>query len=326
MSSQATLFDARVAARKRAVLIFAGICLFATLVGIALLGVLLADVFFDGKDWLSPTLITEFPSRFPEKAGLKSALAGSVVIVILTALFSFPVGVGAAIYLEEYAPDNLVTNFIQINISNLAGVPSIVYGMLGLVVFVRMFNLFAADGPIPTLLNVTFEGRVWELPLPIVGWIIRLPFERSLLAGGLTMSLLILPIMIITSREAIRAVPYTIREAAFGLGATRWQVVRHQILPVAMPGILTGTILALSRTIGETAPLIIMGAFTYIAFLPDSIFARFTALPIQIFNWVSLPQKEFQDLAAAGIIILLVLLLSMNGLAIYLRNRLEVKW
>jgi phosphate transport system permease protein len=204
----------------------------------------------------------------------------------LTALFSFPTGVGAAIYLEEYAPKNWFTRILQTNIANLAGVPSIVYGILGLAIFVRYFAL-----------------------------------GRSVIAGALTLALLILPVIIIASQEAVKAVPTSLREASYGVGATKWQTIRHHVLPVALPGILTGTILSLSRAIGETAPLIMIGALTFIAFPPRSPMDPFTVLPIQIFNWTAKPQAEFHELAAAAIIVLLVLLLVMNATAIFLRNR-----
>ena len=258
----------------------------ATLVSIVALGVLLIDVTADGSGRLSVGFLDSFASRFPERAGVKAALAGSIWVLGLTALIAFPLSVGAAIYLEEYAPNNWITLKIQTNIANLAGVPSIVYGILGLSLFVRLLSL-----------------------------------ERSVLSGALTLSLLVMPIIILSAQEAIRAVPATIREAAYGLGATRWQVVRHQVLPMALPGILTGTILALSRAVGETAPLIMVGAVGFIAFTPTNLTDQFTVLPLQIYNWVSRPQEEFRELAAAGIIVLLVLLLTMNATAILLRNR-----
>jgi phosphate transport system permease protein len=266
--------------------LFMVVCGAATLVGVVALVVLLADVINDGARALDVQFVTSFASRFPERAGIKAALWGSIWLLLLTAAVSFPLGVGAALYLEEYAPRNWVTRTIQINIANLAGVPSIVYGILGLALFVR-----------------------------------ALGFERSLLSGALTLSILILPVIIIAAQEAVRAVPSSIREAAYGLGATRWQVVWSQVLPLAMPGILTGTILALSRAVGETAPLIMIGAVSFLAFTPTSIFDQFTVLPLQIYSWVTRPQEEFRVLAAAGIIILLVILLSMNAVAIILRNR-----
>lgn len=277
-------------ARRRKGRMFVALALAATMIGILVLLILLVDVINKAWGWLDWQFLTSFPSRFPEKAGILSSLVGSIYLVLLTALFSFPVGVAAAIYLEEYAPKNWVTNLIQTNISNLAGVPSIVYGLLGLGIFVRALAL-----------------------------------GRSLLAGSLTMSLLILPTIIIVAREAIRAVPASLRHAALAVGSTRWQTVWHHILPQAFPGILTGTILALSRAIGETAPLITIGALTYIAFLPESVLDQFTVLPIQIFNWTSRPQEGFRHTAAAGIVLLLVVLLSANAVAVLLRNRLQKK-
>lgn len=274
--------------RRRRVkgVVFAVLCGAATLVGVVSLAVLLVDVVADGVGSLDVGFLTSFASRFPERAGIKAALAGSVWILVLTAVIAFPLSVAAAIYLEEYAPRGWIRRTIQTNIANLAGVPSIVYGILGLALFVR-----------------------------------ALGFDRSVLSGALTLSLLIMPIIIIASQEAIRAVPSTIREAAYGLGATRWQAVSRQVLPMALPGILTGTILALSRAVGETAPLIMVGAVGFIAFTPDGPMDPFTVLPLQIYNWVSRPQDEFRALAAAGIIVLLALLLTMNAVAIVLRNR-----
>lgn len=256
--------------------------------GIVILAVLLFHVSREGIRWLDLQFLTEFPSRFPEQAGIKSALWGTVWLIVLTAGISIPVGVAAAIYLEEFSPKDRLSQLIEVNIGNLAGVPSIVYGILGLVLFVRFLAL-----------------------------------GRSVLAGSLTMTLLILPVIIIASREALRAVPDSIRQAAFALGATRWQAVRAQVLPVALPGILTGVILALSRAIGETAPLVMIGALTYVAFVPEGPLDAFTALPIQIFNWASRPQEEFHQLAAAGIIVLLATLLLMNATAVWIRQRAE---
>ena len=269
---------------------FAFLCGAATMVGVVTLAVLLTDVVLDGAPRLSVDFLSSFASRFPERAGIKAALAGSVWILGLTALIAFPVSVAAAIYLEEYAPDNRWTRLIQLNVANLAGVPSIVYGMLGLALFVRALGL-----------------------------------DRSIISGAMTLSILILPVIIIASREAIRAVPDSIRQAAYGLGATRWQVVRTQVLPMAMPGILTGTILALSRAVGETAPLIMVGAVGFIAFTPTSLSDPFTVLPLQIYNWISRPQAEFREIAAAGILVLLMLLMTMNAAAIFLRNRFQTE-
>jgi phosphate transport system permease protein len=249
---------------------------------------LLGDILLDGLGYLSRHFFTNFASRFPGRAGIKAPLLGTIWLLGLTGLFSIPVSIGAAIYLEEYAPRNWATRAIRANIAHLAGVPSIVYGILGLALFVQAMNL-----------------------------------GRSLLAGALTLSLLIMPVIILSAQEAMRRVPAGIREAAYALGATRWQVVRHQVLPQAMPGILSGGILALSRAAGETAPLVLIGAVTFIAFTPETISDPFTALPVQIFDWASRPQEEFRGLAAAAIIVLLAILLSMNALAVILRNRLE---
>ncbi len=263
----------------------------ATLLGIVVLFVLLGTILAEGGSALFsdfPHFLTNASSRFAHIAGIKVALLGTIWMMTFTVLFSFPIGVGAALYLEEYAPRHWLTRLIQINITNLAGVPSIVYGILGLAIFVRALAL-----------------------------------DRSVLAGALTMSLLIMPIIIITTQEALRAVPDSMRQASYALGATRWQTVWHVVLPQSLPGILTGTILALSRGIGETAPLIMVGALTYVAFTPASPLDPFVALPIQIFNWTSRPQAEFREIAAAAIIVLLVVLLAMNGVAIFLRNRFQ---
>ncbi len=284
-------FEKRLAARKRNGRVFEVICLLAIIFGMFMLLLLFIDIATDGLAWLRPQLFSEFPSRFPEESGLRSALQGTLWLILVTGLIAFPIGVGAAIYLEEYAPDNRLTRFIEVNITNLAGVPSIIYGLLGLAIFVRELEL-----------------------------------GRSVLAGALTMSLVILPTIIVASREAIRAVPRSLRQASFALGATKWQTVRNHVLPYAMPGMLTGLILSMSRAIGETAPLITIGALTYIRFDLSGPLDLFTVLPIQIFNWISLPQKEFHDVAAAGIIILLAVLLTMNAAAIYLRNRLQMRW
>ena len=273
---------------------FEVLCLSAIIIGVAALAVLLMDIFTRGLGTLSWTFMSSFPSRFPQQAGILAALAGTVWLLLLTAAFALPTGIAAAIWLEEIADRRRwLSRLIEINISNLAGVPSIIYGLLGLGLFVRTFG-----------------------------------FGRSILAGSLTMGLLVLPIVIINTREALRAVPSSQREAAYALGATRSQVIWQIVLPAAVPGILTGTILSLSRAIGETAPLITIGALTFIAFLPSSPFDPFTVLPIQIFNWVSRPQREFHALAASGIVVLLAVLLSMNALAIVLRDRArrKVQW
>jgi phosphate transport system permease protein len=265
----------------------------ATITGLIVLAMLVIDVLRNGLPRLDWQFLTSFPSRRPENAGIYSALVGSVWLLVLTAIFAFPIGVATAIYLEEYAEPGRLPQLIEVNIANLAGVPSIIYGLLGLELFVRVFY-------------------------PITG-------GRSVLAGALTMALLVMPIVIIAAREALKAVPTSLRFGGYALGATRWQVVRTLVLPSALPGILTGTILALARAVGETAPLITMGALTYVAFVPElgleGLRSPFTVLPIQIFNWVSRPQAGFHVNAAAGIIVLLVLMLLMNAAAILLRNR-----
>jgi phosphate transport system permease protein len=258
---------------------------------LVILAILLYHVSITGINMLSFEFLDNFPSRFPHKAGIKSALHGSVWMLVLVTIISVPIGVSSAIYLEEYGKKNRLTKFIEINIANLAGVPSIVYGILGLTMFVRFMQ-----------------------------------FDRSVLAGSFTMSLLILPVIIISSREAIRAVPNNIRLGAYAVGATKFQTIRHHVLPIATPGILTGVILSMSRAIGETAPLIMIGALTYVAFVPESVMDPFTTLPIQIFNWASRPQAAFHEVAAAGIIILLIVLLFMNALAIFFRNYANKKY
>ncbi len=331
MKNNSNHFNEKLGSRHFFGKIFHFALLISMLIGLLLLSVLLIDLAVKGLDWLRPELFQNYHSRKPEQAGMKSAIVGSIINISLTGLFSFPLGVGAAIYLEEYAPKNWLTNFINLNINNLAGVPSIVYGMLGLVVFGRMFGLFMPDSWLVNLLKLSVgQGALGGLQFNLFGipWLeIRMPFGRSLLAGALTMTLLILPVVIIASREAIRAVPPTIKEAAYGLGATKWQVVSKQVIPIAMPGILTGIILALSRAIGEAAPLIIMGAFTYVPFLPESAWDQFTVMPIQVYNWISLPQQEYRVyLAAAGILVLLAVLLSFNAIAVFLRKKFEIKW
>ena len=281
LAAPANLRRRRVKAR-----VFRTICMTLTWLCLVLLAVLLVHATREGLPWLDWQFLSEFPSRFPDRAGIKSALFGTLWLISFTALFSIPIGVAAAIYLEEYARRSRINSLIEVSIANLAGVPSIVYGILGLTIFVRWLAL-----------------------------------GRSVVAGAMTMSLLILPVIIIASREALRAVPDSIRQAASALGATPWQTIRHHILPSALSGILTGTILALSRAIGETAPLIMIGALTYVAFVPEGPMDAFTALPIQIFNWVSRPQQEFHELAAAGIVVLLVVLLLMNAAAVLIRHR-----
>ncbi len=256
----------------------------------------------DFISWLTPGFIARPQTSEPLTAGVRTAILGSLWTILFTILLAFPIGVGAAIYLEEYASDNWLNRIIQTNINNLAGVPSIIYGILGLAIFVR------------TLEPLT-SGKIFGLVDPTTA------SGRTVLSGGLTLGLLVLPIIIINAQEAIRAVPRSLRNASFGVGATKWQTVWSHVLPTAIPGILTGTILAVSRAIGETAPLVVVGASTAISFDPNSPFSKFTTLPMQIYQWTSRPQDEFRSLAAAAILVLLVLLLSLNASAVLLRNR-----
>jgi phosphate transport system permease protein len=271
-------------------LVFQAVALLVLLVALAALAALIFDIVRDGAERLSWNFLMGYPSRRPEQAGIYHALTGSIFVIVLTAILALPIGVAAAVYLEEYARRNFLSRAIEINITNLAAVPSIIYGLLGLGLFVRLMGM-----------------------------------GRSVMAGAATLALLALPVVILSTREALRAVPKSLREGSYALGATQWQTIWYQVLPVAAPGILTGLILALSRAIGETAPLITMGALTYVSFAPDSIWSSFTVLPIQIFNWVSRPQQAFQINAAAGIIVLMVLLLTMNAVAIWLRDRYQKK-
>ncbi len=265
--------------------------LLATSFGLIVLAILIYRIFTQGFGYLNLDFFTNFASRRPADAGIKAAIFGTIWLMAVTGPVSIVLGVGCAIYLELYAKKNAFTRFIQMNISNLAGVPSIVFGLLGLTVFVRMMEM-----------------------------------GRSVLAGGLTMSLLILPIIVVASQEALRAVPKDMQEASYGMGATKWQTIRRVILPAAIPGILTGGILALSRAVGETAPLIMIGALTFVAFIPENILSGFTVMPIQIYNWTSRPQVAFHDVAAAGIIVLLFMLILMNSIAIIIRNKFSKRY
>ncbi|ELY86996.1 phosphate ABC transporter permease PstA [Natrinema altunense] len=264
------------------------LALAATLIGIVSLAALLLNVAVDAVGWLDWQFLTNPPHPDPYEAGFLPALVGSIAIMLMIALVTFPLGVGAAVYLEEYADDGYLTRFIQLNIANLAGVPSVVYGLLGLGLFVGLFN---------------------------IGY-------GTVLAAAFTIALLILPIVIISAQEAIRAVPDSQRQASYGMGATKWQTIRNVVLPRAMPGIMTGTILALGRAIGETAPLIMIAAPTTVFGLPNSFFSKVSAMPLQIYNWASYPQTEFQyGVVAAGVVTLLVVLLTINSIAIVIRNR-----
>jgi phosphate transport system permease protein len=268
--------------------LLAAVGLLVMLLALVALGALVFDILRDGAGRLSWQFLTSFGSRRAAEAGIKAALVGSVYVIVLTAAIAIPLGIGAAIYLEEYENPGLFARLIEVNITNLAGVPSIIYGLLGLGLFVR----FMAMG-------------------------------QSVMAAACTLALLVLPVVIISTREALRAVPKSLREGSYALGATKWQTIQLQVLPAALPGILTGVILALSRAIGETAPLITVGAVAYVPFLPDNVWSPFTVLPIQIFNWVGQPQPAFAENAAAGIIVLLGLLLAMNAVAIILRDRFQ---
>jgi phosphate transport system permease protein len=279
-------FRPRIAARKRKDAIMKWVFGAAAFFGVAVLAGLLVDVFADGFSYLTWDFLTSFPSRRASQSGLLSALAGSAWLMLLTVPLALPVGIATAIYLEEFAPKGRFASLLETNIRNLAGVPSVVYGMLGLAVFVRFFG-----------------------------------FDRTILAGACTLALMSLPVIIVNAQEAIRAVPDSLRHASLAMGATKWQMVRTVVLPSATSGILTGTILAMSRAIGETAPLILAGAAAFVAFTPEGPLSRYTALPIQIWVWISKPQEEFRSVAAAGIIVLLALLLTMNALAIWLRIR-----
>jgi phosphate transport system permease protein len=279
-----------VAVRRFLDRLFQAVALVVLIAALVALGALLWDVVADGAGRLSWQFLTSFSSRRAENAGIFHALSGSIFVIVVTAALAVPVGVGAAIYLEEYGRRDVIARIVEINITNLAAVPSIIYGLLGLGLFVRAMQM-----------------------------------GRSVMAGASTLALLVLPVIILATREALRAVPGSIREGSYALGATKWQTIWHQVLPVAAPGILTGIILALSRAVGETAPLITIGAVTFISFAPDSVWSSFTVLPIQIYNWVSRPQVEFQANAAAGILVLMTLMLSMNAIAIWLRDRFQRK-
>lgn len=265
--------------------------IFCTLLGLVLLAVFIGNILIDGIMRIDWEFVMNLPSRKAEKSGIYTALMGSIWVLLLTTLIALPVGIAAAIYLEEYSKKNKLATILEVNISNLAGVPSIIYGLLGLEVFVRILEMGA-----------------------------------SVLAGSFTLALLILPIVIVSTREALKAVPKSIRDASFAMGASKWQTVYHQLLPASFGGILTGVILALSRAVGETAPLIVIGALAYVPFAPSSPMDEFSVLPIQIFNWITRPQHGFVENAAAAIIILLLITFVMNGIAVYFRNKWQKKF
>lgn len=273
-----------------------GLFFICTMIGLVVLAILLFDIIRKGAGYLTPTFFQNFASTTPSKAGIKGALIGTLWLMMTIAPISVVLGVGTALYMEEYSKENWFTRFIRVNISNLAGVPSVVFGLLGLTLFVRGAGIES------------------------------LSLGKSVLAAALTMSLMILPVIIVSSQEAIKAVPGAIREASLGLGATKWQTITNVVLPASIPGILTGTILALSRAIGETAPLVVIGIPTIFLKTPDGIMDRFQALPMQIYTWSKLPKEEFQYLSSAAIIVLLVLLIAMNSIAIYIRNKYQKKY
>ena len=289
----AAVFEPALARRRATGTVFYGMCLAAIGILLVALLLLLFDVLSRGLPWLDLDFLTGVPSRRPERAGILPAIVGSLELALIVAVTAFPIGIAAAIYLAEYARDSKLTRVLEMNISNLAGVPSIIYGILGLAVFVRLLGL----GP-------------------------------TVLAGALTLSLLILPVVIIASIEAIKAVPQAQREGAYALGATRWQMVRGAVLPAAAPGIMTGIILSMARAIGEAAPLLLIGAFTFVTFMPNPVSGSYTVLPLQVFGWISRPQEDFQGIAAASIIVILVLMLVLNALALAIRVRLSrnIQW
>ncbi len=352
MSVPPKLQEPHLARRHRIGKAFEWLCCGSTWFGIVVLGVLLLSVGWKAMTWpapkakpagsptasteaqqLSPPLskkfFTNYHSRNPREAGLLSALWGSLWLTVLVALFSVPIGVGSAVYLEEYSIEGRLKRLIQLNLSNLAGVPSIVYALLGMTAFVKMFGLFHKDEEKTLVVNLLFTTV--DVPLP---------FDRTLISGALTLTLLVLPTVIVASQEALRAVPSSIRIASYALGATQWQTIRHQVIPAAMPGIMTGVILALSRAIGEAAPLMLIGALTYVAYTPgdisnvsdifknpqgllDAPFDKFTAIPLQIYQWINQPKAEYSHVAAAGIVVLLTILLLMNTAAILIRHRFQ---
>ncbi len=338
--------------RHRIGKVFEWTCFCSTWFGIVVLAMLLVSVTIQALSWpvkpkptvttssatakadvkpqsppLSTAFLTSYDSRRPREAGIIAGLWGSLWLLVLVGLFAVPIGVGSALYLEEYSNEGRWKQIIQVNLSNLAGVPSIVYGILGLTAFVRMFGFFESAKTAVINLGIT----TIDIPLP---------FDRSVIAGALTLALLVLPTVIVAAQEALRAVPGSIRTASYALGATQWQTIRHQVIPAAMPGIMTGIILALSRAMGEAAPLMLIGALTYVRYCPGDIetfgdiwrdphglleapFSKFTALPLQIYNWINHPNADFHHIAAAGIVVLLVILLVMNTAAILIRHRFQ---
>ncbi|MBC7817099.1 MAG: phosphate ABC transporter permease PstA [Planctomycetaceae bacterium] len=352
MSVPTKLQEPHLARRHRIGKAFEWVCCGSTWFGVVVLGVLLLSVGWKALTWppakakpansstatvdaqstsapLSTKFFSSYDSRKPREAGILAAIWGSLWLIVLVALFSVPIGVGSAVYLEEYSNEGRLKRIIQVNLSNLAGVPSIVYALLGMTAFVKMFGFFTKD-----------EGKSLVVNLLFTTVDVPLPFDRTLISGALTLTLLVLPTVIVASQEALRAVPSSIRTASYALGATQWQTIRYQVVPAAMPGIMTGVILALSRAMGEAAPLMLIGALTYVAYTPgditsvsdifknphgllDAPFDKFTALPLQIYQWINHPRAEYAHLAAAGIMVLLTILLLMNTVAIVIRHKFQ---
>jgi phosphate transport system permease protein len=331
MSLQGHVYERRLVWRHRMGQFFEWVCRLTTCLSLGVLAVLLIAIGIKAWGWFDLGFLTRGNSYEARDAGILSGLWGSLWLILLTGIMSVPLGVGAAVYLEEYAKPTRLTKFIQLNISNLAGVPSIVYGILGFTIFVRMFGL--RDRPEEFVCSLGFADITFELPL-----------GRVVLSGACTLTLLSLPVVIISAQEALRSVPASLRHAALALGATKWQTIRHQVLPAALPGILTGVILSLSRAIGETAPLAVLGAAAQLSVVPGQItgigdvfrnpgklmqapFDQFTAIPLQIYSWVTDPKAEFEHVAAAGIVVLLAVLMILNGTAIFIRQRFQnVRW
>lgn len=299
-----------VARRLLANRMFLATCITCTGLAVCVLAVLIVSIMMDGVHRLSPDFIANFASRKPDQAGIRAPLVGSIWVCTICALTALPVGVGTAIYLEEFAKRGRLTEFIRINISNLSGVPSIVYGIIGLTAFSRFFGWRAGAEPI-------------ELGSPDSLLYLRLPFGSSVLAGGLTLALVVLPIVIVASQEAIRAVPNSLRQGALALGSTHWQMVSRLTLPASLPMVMTGAILAMSRAIGEAAPILVLGAPLMVLETPANLMSEFTVLPMQIFNWAGRAKASFQEIAAAAIIVQLAVLMSFNALAIVVRQRLQ---
>ncbi len=296
--------------------LFVVLCLLSAGVCIAVLGVLLASIITQGVEYLGGPLLKNPPSRKPEKAGIYPAMIGTIWICSVCALTAIPLGVGTAILLEEFKPGNKILvrlhGFVQLNITNLAGVPSVVYGILGMTVFVEMFKMLGSA-----------SDPIWTLGTTDNWYYIQLPFGRGILAGGLTLMLVVLPIIIVSSQEALRAVPNSLRQGSLALGSTRWQMVWNTTLPAAIPGIMTGTILAMSRAIGEAAPILIIAGIVYITFTPEHLMDDFTAMPLQIYDWAGRPQESFHHLAASGILVLMAILLTFNTVAVIIRQKFQ---